>query len=228
MSAAPPRARENAMYEGRNDRQAGDAEKRLARTLSPFFCGRWLAAVFVVATGCGAPADNAVDEPADTGADRPIVAENAGGESVEQEDPVIARLKEIEAELNREAHDHSICDEALELAEQALRDNPDLALAYAVRADVQQEHGETTEACRNYKKAYQLDRDNPMYGRKLAVSYEAREEWDEALDVWKDLCRRFPNEWSHFFGRGAVYAHLGRDEEAAADYKRAERLQRRQ
>jgi tetratricopeptide (TPR) repeat protein len=90
---------------------------------------------------------------------------------------------------------------------------------------VHAEHGEVKEALRDYKRAAELDREDVSYGQKLAVYYETDGQLDEALDVWKDLCRRFPKQWQNFFGRATIYEQLGRHEEAEADYERARRLQ---
>jgi tetratricopeptide (TPR) repeat protein len=186
-------------------------------------------AVLGALAGCGAGVeDSPQPQQANVGTNDGVAADDHDDNDhlpAGQEDTISERLKRFEAELNREGHLHSICHEALELAEEALQEDPDLAVAYAVRAHVRAEHGETKEALQDYKKAFELDRDNVVYGQKLAVSYETNEQLDEALDVWKDLCRRFPDEWRNFFGRGSIYDQLGREEKAQADYERALRLQ---
>ncbi len=196
--------------------------------MSKVFCFLWQIAAIGTLAGCGA----SVEEPprGELPGDAIAASNDAPAQSGDTEDPqreIVKRLRQIEAELNREGHKHSICHEALELAEQALQENPDLAVAYAVRADVHTDHGETREALKDYKKAFELDRYNDIYGQKLAVCYETDDQFDEALDVWDDLCRRCPNEWQNFLGRATIYSELGREEKAQADYDRALRLQQR-
>lgn len=182
-------------------------------------------AVLATLFGCGPVADDSPDsDDHQNGNGSEVSSRNGDDEPSEPENENIARLRRIEAELNREGHLHSLCHEALELVEQTLKEDPNVAVAYAVRADVHMQHREYKKAIDDYDKAFDLERNNVVYGRKLAVSYEADGQFDKALNVWKGLCRRFPKDGDNFWGRASVYEKLGREEAAQADYEKANRL----
>jgi len=58
---------------------------------------------------------------------------------------------------------------------------------FAKLAEVEAEHGNTTEAIAGYRKAIELDAKNPDYHKGLASVLEQKRDWKGALDEWETV-----------------------------------------
>ncbi len=70
------------------------------------------------------------------------------------------------------------------------------------------------EAARNYKHYLALHPENYQAWLDMTQSFGQAQQWEEALEAINEMLDRYPDDASALYNRGAVYANLGRFEEA--------------
>ncbi len=76
------------------------------------------------------------------------------------------------------------------------------------------------EAARNYKHYLALHPDNYQVWLDMTQSFGQARLWDEALIALNDMLDRYPDDPSALYNLGAVYANLGRNQEARQVWQR--------
>jgi len=106
-------------------------------------------------------------------------------------------------------------DKAIEAAERAIALNPNAADAYADLGYLLTVTGRAEEGIKFIEKALRLNPiPLPTYFSYLAEAYSFLRRYEDAIQVNKELLKRFPNNLFAHLGLTAIYSLLGREEDS--------------
>lgn len=128
--------------------------------------------------------------------------------------PVAERLLALRGELGDEA----ARDRALELAFRAAPTHPEFREAWLGRLG---ERGDHAEIAGVLKRAVELQPGDANLVERLIEAHRAAGDADVALSVLEGVIEAEPSRWALLRQRAALFAELGRTEEALADIERA-------
>lgn len=119
---------------------------------------------------------------------------------------------------------HGRYQEAIESFEQAIRLNPDFAVAYNDLGAAYLNLGRHQEAIEAYNQAISIKPDyiEPHYN--LGVAYAGLGHWQEAIEAFKQAIRIKPDYVDAHNNLGIAYSNLGRWQEAIEAFKQAIRI----
>ncbi|WP_303851797.1 tetratricopeptide repeat protein [Seleniivibrio woodruffii] len=104
--------------------------------------------------------------------------------------------------------------------EKGLRHNPDSVELVGLMGDIYRMNRENMpKAVEMYKKAYELSNDS-KYVESLADAYEEMRDFNSAISAYNQLISK-EKKSEYYVGRAKMYAMLGLDKEALADYHTA-------
>jgi tetratricopeptide (TPR) repeat protein len=108
-------------------------------------------------------------------------------------------------------------DRAVALLTQAVKDNPNLAMAHSVLGDLHKEAGNYDEATTQYEALIRLDPYAADNHHRLAVSYHFVNRLRDAAASYLRSVRLDPRDWKSSMNLGLVYMSLG-DNNASVEY----------
>jgi tetratricopeptide (TPR) repeat protein len=116
------------------------------------------------------------------------------------------------------------CDEAVAAYEQAMRLDPNYALAYSNKGFVLCEFQRYDEALTVYEQAIRLDPDSALAYNNRGQALVNLQRYEEALVAYEQAIRLDPNYVRAYNNKGVVLEKLGRRKEAQQAYKKAQQL----
>jgi len=115
-------------------------------------------------------------------------------------------------------------DRAIADLTQAIRLDPNYALAYGVRADAYYGKGDYDRAIADYTQAMRLDPNDVIAYFSRGIVYKEKGDYDRAIADFTQAIRLSPNYANAYFNRGIVYKEKGDYDRAIADYTQAIQL----
>jgi tetratricopeptide (TPR) repeat protein len=108
-------------------------------------------------------------------------------------------------------------DRALRLLTEAVRQNPNLAMAHSILGDIYKQSGDYESAATQYETLTQLDPFTADNYHRLAVSYHFLNRLREAAASYLRAIKLNPRDWQSCMNLGLVYMSLG-DNNGAVEY----------
>ena len=115
-------------------------------------------------------------------------------------------------------------DRAVRLLTQAVRKNPDLAMAHSVLGDIYKEQGNYEGAASQYETLTKLDPYAADNHHRLAVSYHFLNRLRDAAASYLRAVKLNPRDWQSCMNLGLVYMSLGENNSAVEYCQRAANL----
>ena len=115
-------------------------------------------------------------------------------------------------------------DKAISAFTEAIRLDPNNALAHCNRGRAYVNKGDNDKAIRDFDEAIRLDpRLAPAYNGR-GVAYDSQGKFDQAVNDYSDAIRLDPNLAKAYYNRGIAYSNQGNLDKAISDYNEAIRL----
>ena len=108
-------------------------------------------------------------------------------------------------------------EKAVRLLTEAVRQNPNLAMAHSILGDIYKESGDYNSAANQYESLTKLDPYAADNHHRLAVSYHFLNRLRDAAAAYLRAIRLNPRDWRSCMNLGLVYMSLG-DNNAAVEY----------
>lgn len=118
-------------------------------------------------------------------------------------------------------HDGKRLIETVEESDQAIRLNPEDAVAYFNRANALNDLGQYQRAIRDYGEAIRLDPELAIAYNNRGLSFLNLRSYQQAVQTFNDAIRVAPELGTAYAGRAFSYISLGRDQEANQDVEKA-------
>jgi tetratricopeptide (TPR) repeat protein len=115
-------------------------------------------------------------------------------------------------------------DRAIQLLTQAVRRNPNLAMAHSILGDIHKESGDYSSASRQYESLAKLDPYTADNHHRLAVSYHFLNRLRDAAASYLRALKLNPSDWRSSMNLGLVYMSLGENNAAVEHCQRAVNL----
>jgi len=103
---------------------------------------------------------------------------------------------------------------------QAIRLDPNYAVAYHKRGFAYDDKGEYDRAIADYNETIRLDPNASAYYNR-GIAYSNKGDYDRSIADYNEAIHLDPNHTFAYVGRGVAYANKGNKEQAIADYKKA-------
>jgi tetratricopeptide (TPR) repeat protein len=121
-------------------------------------------------------------------------------------------------------HSRGEYEQAISEFSEALRLDPNNALAYANRGDAYRLKGDLERAIADFGEALRLNPSNPLAYINQGIAYRLKGDYDRAVADYTEALRLDPNNALAYNNRGNAYADKGEHDKAIADYSEALRL----
>jgi tetratricopeptide (TPR) repeat protein len=115
-------------------------------------------------------------------------------------------------------------DKVIAIANEAIRLDPNSAMAFVNRGAAYQNKGDNDRAIADYSEAIRLDPKTAVAFRNRCGTYLSKGDMDRAIANCNEAIQLNPNNAAAFVNRGAVYGNKGDNDRAIADYNEAIRL----
>ncbi len=102
----------------------------------------------------------------------------------------------------------------LESLRKRVVDTPDDTTHIFRLARLLQDSHKPDEAARNYRHYLALHPDNYQAWLDMTQSFGQAQQWDDALKAVEDMLKKYPEDASALYNKGAIYANLNRYDEA--------------
>jgi tetratricopeptide (TPR) repeat protein len=113
---------------------------------------------------------------------------------------------------------------AIDKLEQAVKIDPNFALAWSMLGSLHLSLGQTDEAFADFKKAVAADPTNVSQYQILSFQLVRMRRVEEAIDLWRDLLKRAPNQKEAHANLGALLMQQKKYDESIREYEAAVRL----
>ncbi len=115
-------------------------------------------------------------------------------------------------------------DKAIADYNEAIRHNPQYALAYNNRGNAWQQKGDNGKALADFNEAIRLNPHDPFAYYNRGIAWGNKGDYDKAIADYKEAIRLNPQFAPAYYNRGDAWDQKGDNDKAIADYNEAIRL----
>ena len=156
---------------------------------------------------------------AEQAAQQQLIALKAEADRKQAQSAAEARYSTLMSRANTDSNTGNY-DTAIATFGEAIRLNPNDALAFYSRGLAYGKKGDNEHAIADYNQAIRLDAKNALAFRNRGLAYEKKGNNDQAIADFSEAIRLDPNDALAFNSRGVVYAMKGDYDRAIADFNK--------
>ena len=156
---------------------------------------------------------------AEQAAQQQLIALKAEADRKQAQSQAEARYSTLMSQANTDSNTGNY-DTAIATFGEAIRLNPNDALAFYSRGLAYGKKGDNEHAIADYNQAIRLDAKNALAFRNRGLAYEKKGNNDQAIADFSEAIRLDPNDALAFNSRGVVYAMKGDYDRAIADFNK--------
>jgi tetratricopeptide (TPR) repeat protein len=156
---------------------------------------------------------------AEQAAQQQLIALKAEQDRKQAQSAAEARYSTLMSQANTDSNTGNY-DSAIATFGEAIRLNPNDALAFYSRGLVYGKKGDNDHAIADYNEAIRLDAKNALAFRNRGLAHEKKGNNDQAIADFSEAIRLDPNDAVAFNSRGVVYGMKGDYERAIADFNK--------
>jgi tetratricopeptide (TPR) repeat protein len=156
---------------------------------------------------------------AEQAAQQQLIALKAEADRKQAQSAAEARYSTLMNQANTDSNTGNF-DNAIATFGEAIRLNPNDALAFYSRGLAYGKKGDNEHAIADYNEAIRLDAKNALAFRNRGLAYEKKGNNDQAIADFSDAIRLDPNDAVAFNSRGVVYGMKGDYDRAIADFNK--------